>query len=606
MGHSNAISWVQAAIPMAGPLFQWGQDDHCQRPQRRKEVDTTDNRAPRKGSYRASRMVSTAKWILFNLLHNSKKRWRCSTYSRRFCHFDGFAISHATHIGCPSSNQPTAMVHHDRSEGCLLSCADRTTIQTISPLCISGSGVPVSRITIWPVSVPASVHEVYVGSIISNSSSGSTVTVQCGNTERSGKLDFRSNIERHRCFGVESGAASSGALWTGIAESSCSYKDRQYFSGISYQSSGRHEVQSLAEVDMGHSDVGFPSIGKHQGDVCTRGFECGGRFLVPSQTLTGRVVAQSGGSSDDLASIWQSNCGSLRFGGVNTLPSVVLMDRKVQPIGSGCTSTHLARSTTLCLSSNSPNSANSPQNTERTLQGALSGTKLAGETTVPIVIQTSQGGTLESSQETGSSPAVAGTDLASKSRHTTALCLAADEPELLFGACDMNVKNTILNSRAPSTRNMYACRWKLFTEWCTQRRVIPEQCSVPLVLGFVQSLLENNRAPSTLRVYVATISAQHAFVNGQPLGSHNLVTRFLKGAQRLRPAQTVRCPPWDFSLVLKSLTQHPFEPMEQGDLKWISWKTAFLLAILQLNVLVSSMHCQSVNPVYVGMQINQW
>ncbi len=145
----------------------------------------------------------------------------------------------------------------------------------------------------------------------------------------------------------------------------------------------------------------------------------------------------------------------------------------------------MARSTTLCLSSNSPNSAKSSQDTERTLQGALSGTKLARETKVPIVIQTSQRGTLESSQETGSSPAFAGTDLASKCRQTTALCLAAEKPELLFGACNTNVKNTILNSRAPFTRNIYACRWKLLTEWCTQCWVIPEQCSVPLVLCFL-------------------------------------------------------------------------------------------------------------------------
>ncbi len=314
---------------------------------------------------------------------------------------------------------------------------------------------------------------------------GSSVATQSDQ----GKLEFRSSTKRHKYFGVESSAASSGALWTGVAESSCSYKDRQYFSGISHQSSGRHKVQSLDEVDMGHSDVGFPSIGKHQSNVCTRGFEHGGRFLVPSQTLARRVEAQSGGSSNDLASIWQSKRGSLRLEGVNTLPSVVLMDGTVQPVGSGCTSTHVARSTTLCLYSNSPNSAKSPQDTERTLQGALSGTKLARETMVPIVIQTSQGRTLESSQETGSSPAVAGTDLASKFRQTTALCLAAEEPELLFGACDMNVKNTILNSRAPSTRNMYACRWKLFTEWCTQRGVIPEQCPVPLVLCFLHSLL---------------------------------------------------------------------------------------------------------------------
>lgn len=74
--------------------------------------------------------------------------------------------------------------------------------------------------------------------------------------------------------------------------------------------SGRHNVQSLAEVDMGPSDMGFPSIGKHQSDVCTGSFECGGRFLVLSQTFTGRVETQSGSSSDDLASIWQSKCGS--------------------------------------------------------------------------------------------------------------------------------------------------------------------------------------------------------------------------------------------------------------------------------------------------------
>ncbi len=51
MGHSNVISWVQAAILTAGPLFQQGQDNHFQIPQRRNDVGTTDNRTHRKGSY---------------------------------------------------------------------------------------------------------------------------------------------------------------------------------------------------------------------------------------------------------------------------------------------------------------------------------------------------------------------------------------------------------------------------------------------------------------------------------------------------------------------------------------------------------------------------
>lgn len=62
----------------------------------------------------------------------------------------------------------------------------------------------------------------------------------------------------------------------------------------------------------------------------------------------------------------------------------------------------------------------------------------------------------------------------------------------------------------------------------------------------------------------------------------------------MHPAQTVRCPSWDLSLVLKSLTQHPFEPMEQGDLKWISWKTAFILAITSAKC-VGELHALSVS-----------
>jgi hypothetical protein len=109
--------------------------------------------------------------------------------------------------------------------------------------------------------------------------------------------------------------------------------------------------------------------------------------------------------------------------------------------------------------------------------------------------------------------------------------------------------------------------------------LVPDHCPVPMVLCFLQSLLDNNRAPSTLKVYVAAISAQHVKVNDQSLGSHILITRVLKGAQRLHTAPTVRVPSWDLSLVLRTLTQHPFEPMEHCDLKWLSIKTGFLLAI---------------------------
>ena len=48
---------------------------------------------------------------------------------------------------------------------------------------------------------------------------------------------------------------------------------------------------------------------------------------------------------------------------------------------------------------------------------------------------------------------------------------------------------------------------------------------------------------------------------------------------RLRPIRLPRAPSWDLPLVLRSLTQPPYEPLDQSTLKFLSHKTAFLLAI---------------------------
>lgn len=160
---------------------------------------------------------------------------------------------------------------------------------------------------------------------------------------------------------------------------------------------------------------------------------------------------------------------------------MVLLDREVQPVGSGCTSTYLVRPDTPCLSPDPSNSANSPQDTSRAPQDTPSGTELARETMVRNVMQTSQWGAMEPTQETGPAPSAAGADLAPKPRSATTPCLATEEPELLLRSYDIKVQNTILNSRAPSTRNIYAYRWKLFSDWYTPRKLDPEHCPVQMM-----------------------------------------------------------------------------------------------------------------------------
>ncbi|KAL0177571.1 hypothetical protein M9458_026465, partial [Cirrhinus mrigala] len=109
-----------------------------------------------------------------------------------------------------------------------------------------------------------------------------------------------------------------------------------------------------------------------------------------------------------------------------------------------------------------------------------------------------------------------------------------------------------------------------------------------------QDCLDAGRTPSTLKVYVAAISAFHVPIGDRSVGRHHLVTSFLRGARRLRPFRPNMVPVWDLSLVLSALAEPPFEPLLSAELKVLSFKTALLLA-LACGKRVGDLHALSTN-----------
>ncbi|KAK0153310.1 hypothetical protein N1851_004993 [Merluccius polli] len=78
--------------------------------------------------------------------------------------------------------------------------------------------------------------------------------------------------------------------------------------------------------------------------------------------------------------------------------------------------------------------------------------------------------------------------MASESGSALGLAIGSQDP--LLASCDQSVIHTVLSSRAPSTKSLYANRWKLFSEWCQTQGEVPENCSVAIILHFLQSLLD--------------------------------------------------------------------------------------------------------------------
>lgn len=158
-----------------------------------------------------------------------------------------------------------------------------------------------------------------------------------------------------------------------------------------------------------------------------------------------------------------------------------------------------------------------------------------------------------------------------------------------------NVIKTIQNARAASTRSLYDCKWGVFERWCATLNELPYQCSVAVVLSFLQDLLEKGKAFSTIKVFLAAISACHIGFEGKPVGQHPLVCRFMKGARRSLPVSKPLSPTWDLSMVLEAISAPPFEPLAEVDFKTLSIKTALLLALATAKR-VSEMHALSVHP----------
>ncbi len=227
------------------------------------------------------------------------------------------------------------------------------------------------------------------------------------------------------------------------------------------------------------------------------------------------------------------------------------------------------------------------------------GTILAYQDLVPRADAPRDSPSLADSSEEGSTDSETGHLMAPASRPLETSGLVPRRDAEVLGDLTQKKKkkkvvDTITSARAPSTRHAYALKWNLFVEWCSSHREDPRRCPIRVVLSFLQQGLERRLSPSTLKVYVAAIAANHDPVEGKSVGKHDWVVRFLRGARRLNPPRHPSIPSWDLSLVLRALQQGPFEPLQTVEPKFLSMKTLLLLALASIKR-VGDLHAFSVD-----------
>ncbi|XP_051521761.1 uncharacterized protein LOC127422344 [Myxocyprinus asiaticus] len=267
-------------------------------------------------------------------------------------------------------------------------------------------------------------------------------------------------------------------------------------------------------------------------DTCPRLPELRSGSVVTPRSITRGMEISSADSDEDLGSIRQSGSQSIRHRGERPLSPLVL--HVPSPTGRG-------GETQVCISLGAPPSFCHQQSPSGQGNSSVNCAKMAHSFLVSGDDRNTRWPTMGNIAEERLPLSSKRHNLASSARaveptHVAPEWSTSDEPELA-----QLVMNTILKAKALSTRCLNALKWHVFGNWCSSHGKDPVNCSIAEILTFLRERLDAGLTPSTLKVYVATLSAYHTPEAGSLIGTHELVIKFLWGARHLNPLALLWC-----------------------------------------------------------------
>ncbi len=188
----------------------------------------------------------------------------------------------------------------------------------------------------------------------------------------------------------------------------------------------------------------------------------------------------------DLESVWPVSGGSVCDSGDIALSPLILSDSS-SSFRTGCHGADVAEASSVHFSPN----CSAPGSSEE--RGPGRGPSAAG---IPILAGPSMGLgpdfpsrrlSMGDSCQEGSPLTGGGHHFPSPPRVVEAVGVAPEGAQLKASSLSAVVVETILQSRTPSTRKLYALKWKLFTSWCGDRKLDPVNCPVGSALEFLQA-----------------------------------------------------------------------------------------------------------------------
>ena len=273
------------------------------------------------------------------------------------------------------------------------------------------------------------------------------------------------------------------------------------------------------------------------------------------------------------------SCGSICHLPEPQTSTVCVSSPRPQCLGHRCSKHKLVGSYCLCLPSDGSPSQGDPKNQAVQLPDHCNSPRLARDALVlgPIAALNRD----STSTTSVNNPPHTVPQLCVSQQLTTSQppCLVSRSGQLQEQGFSVEVAERKAALQRSSTRTIYKSKWALFEKWCRENLEDFSTPSAKEVSDFFMYLYQDlNRHPSTIDGYRTAI-IDTLGPAGHHISESSDLNRLLSSFHRDRPKSSRNLPKWNLSVFLNELTKAPLEPMKDTDLKHLTLKTAFLLAL---------------------------
>ena len=384
----------------------------------------------------------------------------------------------------------------------------------------------------------------------------------------------------HKCPRIEGGLPGPSRLQGPVPESNSVSCDGQLNSGSLHQQAGGNSLSRDVRSPVENHDL-VPSLPYNiESQAHSRVSECDGRPPVQVQpSAVNRMVPAPSGLQANLPKVVHPSCRLIRYSPESQTPSICVSYPRPKGLEHRCSEHKLDQPHGLCLPSYGSPSQGDPKDQAMPLPDHRDSPRLARDALVlgPSAALNRDPTTTPSVND----PTQTVPQLCIPQQSTTAEPprLVSRSGQLQEQGFSVEVAERIAAPQRSSTRTIYRSKSALFEKWCRENSVDFSTPSVKQISDFFMYLYQDlNRRPSTIDGYRTAIvdtlgpTAQHIAHNAD---LHRLLSSF----HRDRSKSSRNLPKWNLSVVLNELTKAPFEPMKDSDLKHLTLKTAFLLAL---------------------------